>query len=437
MTLNRSNRGSGLSTSNRFLTPDALSNDSLYRLKNQQLFARLARHNYEKIFEDHLTDGKVSVKKPFKAFITEGRVMGDASYNFMRDETVEIDVDKRYHGAFRFSDEERALTIKDFGDQYLQAMVEEFAQTYDETGAKELATNIYQYVTHGAITAFDSVQAQHARSYFTEMSIPQSRTNYAILNPADFANIAEDLKTMDVPQMIGQSAIRERYRGMLSNFHVFESNNIPVYESVSKAQTAGKPQVKTAVSSSTAADTLVTYNWTSSTKIKAGTLITIADCNQVKARGEKAETGRQQPFVVTQDVTSHATSTSNTTLKVYPEMNDGTRAINGITSKAYKNISAYPAANKVITVVGTAGKKHSQQLFWDRDALEYAQVILTPPESATRKGYSFDPDSGASITFTEDFDIKQMVTMLRCDLFFGVKCIYPEVAVRNIGEAIN
>ena len=421
--------GSG---NNSLLTPSALSNDSLYRLKNELIFPRLARHYHEQVFASEIIGDTISIKKPFRARIYEGKTLQDSHYNVLNDEVVEVVVNKRHHGAIKFDDKERALAIKDFGQHYLQPIVEELAHEYDESGAIELANSLFQFTgTPGTNMTTDD--AQDVRAYFTEMSIPQRDTNFAVLNPSDFKALAEDIKPLNLPSEVGRSAIYSRYRGVLSNFKVFESVHVPYLDVPSQASstplTAGANQDGSSIT---------TDGWAASTKVlNKGNIITIADVNELMVRGSKRRTGRAKPFTVTADVTSN--NAGGATIPIYPAINDGTTEVNGIASTAYKNVNAKAGDNKLITVVGgdTAGARtYKQSLFWDMDALEYVQVLLSPPRAAKETATSVDPESGASITFTEWIDFKEMESLIRCDIFWGVKCVYPEIGLRNIGARI-
>lgn len=430
---------------NKVLTPHAMSQYTLWRLKNQLLFPRLARRNFEPIFAEDIIGDHVSVKRPYYAFIGKGRVITDADFNKLVDQSVDIKIDQRPRGAMMFNDEERTMDIMDFGDRYLQSMVEEIAEQYDIDGGRELGNGFFMNEISSSSLDFDGT-SKIARQAI-EMSIPISSNNYAILNPSDVESLGEALQGsnaansrpgFDIPSgTVEQSRIREAYQGKLKRYHVFESVHIPYYETVSLHASAA-PKVN--APSGYVGSELPTDGWGNNAQqiLKKGNIIQLAGVNQVMVRtgtDEKRETGRVASFVVTEDVSCSASGAA--TIPIYPAINDGTLSVNGVVYKAGKNVSAKPANNAVVTVLGAAkgsAKRRKQSVFYNRDALEYIQIRLVAPQSALRSGVSHDPESGVTIMFLEDFVLKTVETQLRADAFYGVKNIYPEIGIRYIGE---
>ena len=440
MPLDRSTHGD-----NKLLTMSAMSNYTLWRLKNQLVFPRLARKHHEAVFSNEIIGDTIDILKPFRTQIHSGRVIANnATYDALYDETVQIKINNRFHGRLKFNDEERTLEIRDFGDRYLQAVAEELANNYDEDGGQELGDALF-YHRDGGDKYMDVDDVQHIRAYATEMSIPQNTRNYAILNPSDFAALAADIKPLNVPDEVKRSAIYEKFRGKLSDFYVFESVHVPY---MTTAAQAANPVPKVNAASGYAGDQLPTEEWTSADGVKVldkGQIIQIAGVNQLMVRGKKRETGRLMPFVVQSDV-SLAASGKTATIPIYPEINDGTLTVGGTAIPARKNVSAKAANDALLNIVkvGTgaaqaaqAAASYKQSVFYERDALEFVHVTLVPPQSAQRYGVSTDPDSGTSVQYLEDFDFEKMETKIRVDIMYGVKTVYPEIGLRYIGGKVG
>lgn len=422
---------------NKPLTMQGLSNWVLYRLKNQKIFAQLAHRHQDQIFSTEVIGDRVEIKKPFRAFVGKGRNI-DTSENSpdfspMVDETVEVRITERDRGAFRWNDEERTLEIADFGDRYLRSMVEELGEIADEEGGEELGHSFFYHVYGG--NDMDTDDAQHLRQYFTEMSIPQTGRNYAIVNPYDLRKLGKELKSFDLPSnTVEQSRIRQRYKGLISGFHVFESNHIPYYEVVALQ---GAPKVN--MGGGFEGEDLPTDGWTANKLVmKKGTVFTITGVNQVKVRGKKRMTGREMPFVCQEDVRSSGTGSA--TIKIGPKLNAGTLEVNGVIYKAGKNVDIKAPDNAVIKIVGNgaggAAATRRQCIFYERDALEYVPITLVAPDAATRKGTAYDKESGITVMFLEDWKFGSVETMVRCDIMYGFKNIYPEVGGRYIGSEL-
>ena len=436
MPLDRSTHGD-----NKLLTMSAMSNYTLWRLKNQLVFPRLARKHHEAVFSNEIIGDTIDILKPFRTQIHSGRVIANnATYDALYDETVQIKINNRFHGRLKFNDEERTLEIRDFGDRYLQAVAEELANNYDEDGGEELG-NALMYHRDGGDKYMDVDDVQHIRAYATEMSIPQNTRNYAILNPSDFAALAGDIKPLNVPDEVKRSAIYEKFRGKLSDFYVFESVHVPYYNTGALAANP-QPQVGSAYVGSTLPFKGFP-NEANAAGLVEGQLITIANVNQLMVRGKKRPTGRLMPFVVTANAAVAADGTGSAS--IYPEINDGTLTVGGTAIPARKNVSAGAKKNAAIgltkvstgsAVAAQAAQSYKQSIFYERDALEFVHVTLVPPQSAQRYGVSTDPDSGTSVQYLEDFDFEKMETKIRVDIMYGVKTVYPEIGLRYIGGKV-
>ena len=438
MPLDRSTHGD-----NKLLTMSAMSNYTLWRLKNQLVFPRLARKHHEAVFSNEIIGDTIDILKPFRTQIHSGRVIANnATYDALYDETVQIKINNRFHGRLKFNDEERTLEIRDFGDRYLQAVAEELANNYDEDGGEELGNALF-YHRDGGDKYMDVDDVQHIRAYATEMSIPQNTRNYAILNPSDFAALAADIKPLNVPDEVKRSAIYEKFRGKLSDWYVFESVHVPYYQT--GAMTAN-PQPTVKAASGYAGSQLPVEAFKGEAAANAildGQLLTVAGVNQLMVRGKKRPTGRLMPFVCTANTAIAAAGTA--TIPIYPEINDGTLTVGGTAIPARKNVSnkaangAAVGLTKVSTgsaVAAQAAQSYKQSVFYERDALEFVHVTLVPPQSAQRYGVSTDPDSGTSVQYLEDFDFEKMETKIRVDIMYGVKTVYPEIGLRYIGGKV-
>ena len=421
----------GQAAGSSVVTPDLIAKESLYRLMHNLLIPRLAAFTYERYFSDQIGD-KITVKRPYKTTIQDGRVL--SRFSALYDETVEIQVDIRKHFAMRLTDEDMTLYIQNFGDRYLQSGVEEMAYAYDEAGGEELVNNLFMYDgTPGSSLTTKSIHDLRAQSQ--KMAIPRNDRNYGLLDPSDIAELSDDIKNINVPDMV-QGMLRERYMGKLAGYHLFECVHIPY---LNTATGVGTPLVNR--SGGVLGSTIPTDGWTASTKVLyAGSLIQIANVNQIEPRGSRRVTGKKMTFTVLEDVTSNASGEAD--VKVYPTINDGTLTANdaqgnSTTLDAYKTVDAKPANNAAITIVGASSSsamRYRQGVFYERDALQYANIQLTTPKSAGISGSAVEPNTGLSVTYTGDYDITNAQETNRVDCLFGVKCVYPELGIRFLSD---
>ena len=416
-------------TGNRLVTPDLIANEALFRLMDALVIPRLANRSFEKYFAGKIGN-RITIKRPYKAKVTSGRVMGAVSP--LIDLTLDVMVDQRNHFPISYNDEERTLSIVAFGERYLQAGVEELAYAYDIAGADELGLSLfYREGTPG--TGLSTRAALNIAAHARHVAIPLNSMNFGLIDPLDFANVSDDVKMIHVPDTVSQS-IRERYRGMLAGYHLFESVNIPYLE---VAALPGTPLVN---GGSESGGSITMDGFTASAKVLLkGQLISLAGVKEIQPRGKRRKTGRDMSFTVQEDVTSN--SSGQASVKISPDLNDGTATTvdssgTSVSLAAFKNVDGKPANNAIVTIVGTAGESYRQGLFYEKSALEYVNVQLEQFESAVLKGRATEEQTGLSVSLTGWLDGEKMEEIQRVDSLFGVKTVYPDLGIRFISDKV-
>ena len=187
----------------------------------------------------------------------------------------------------------------------------------------------------------------------------------------------------------------------------------------------GGSQVSTYVSvKDTMTQTLNTDGWTNSTTgiLKAGDVFTIANVYAVNPI-TKATLPFLKQFTVTADANSGA-STGPSALTIYPAIID---------SGAFKNVSAAPADNAAITVLGTGGTGYRQNLAFHKNAFALAMVPMIAPPGAvdvSRQSYK-----GTSVRLIPYYTGTSDTSAWRLDILYGTKAIDPRLATRFSGTA--
>lgn len=433
---------------NRYAVPDIIAMEALYRLKHHLVLPMISNRTYEQYFEKKVGD-TITIKRPYQAKAQKGRKLKKAE---MIDKTLTLSLDQRYHFGLEVVDEDVTLHIEDYGARYLDTGAEELAYQYDIAGANELGQTFFLHNgTAGAELTL--AMAQDIRAHATKMAIPRNSQNFALLDPLDISKISQDIQDVDMPQMVGEN-IRNSYRGMVGGWRVLESVHVP-YLKVKGIPTTAAPKVNGA---SERGEEISTDDWgvNNTTVLYKGQLIQIAGVNEVQPRGDRKATGNKMTFVVTEDATTNGSGEVD--VKIYPAINagttsdtvanpsgvefDGTTAKANLDASAFQTVDAIPADNAVITIIGrktTDADDHSyrQGLYFCGDALEYVNVTLAKPKSATYAGVETDTETGVSISYVADFDIEEMTEQERLDIFFGVKNVYPEIGIRHIGPEVS
>jgi hypothetical protein len=215
--------------------------------------------------------------------------------------------------------------------------------------------------------------------------------------------------------------VRRGRLGEIANFDIYGDQNIAIHTT---GLWTGAPLVDDAAFAN---DTnVVAFDAMVGTQVGAlvvGDTFTIAGVNSVNDVS-KEDTGALQEFVVLADVTTAAGAGSIT---CYPDLNDGSTT----STAAYQTVTALPADNAAITILGASGVGYPQNLGFHQNALALVTIPLELPDSAVFKARA--DWRGYSIRVIKDYDIDSDEEIIRLDILFGVKAIYPELGVRLQG----
>ena len=431
---------------NRLQLPSMIANEALFRLKAKLVLPMLSMRTFQSYFANKI--GKtISIKRPTAAEIHSGADITNSNQP-MIDRYIEMSVDKRFHYRLDNFDEEATLDIVAFGDRYLDPGMEELAYKYDELGADALLNGgQWMYpnpLAAGSIAGNDlTIEACHRiRAAAQERHFPRAM-NYAIIDPEDSANMNMQILALDagVARDVA-SSLRAAYVGNAAKWKLFDSINLP---HMTCAEPTGNNVPKMAAAAPKGGAKLNTDGWATTAQkvLNAGQLISIVGVNEVQPRGQRKPTGRLQTFVVKKDVMASAGGAAE--IEIEPEIitktststaGDGSTEIK---MSAYRNVDEGPVNDAGIIVHGEEGKSYRQSCFFHGAALEYANVELVLPTGARELGGRVvsDAETGLQIMIAQDFQIKDMQSTRRADIFFGVGNVRPDLTIRHIGKKIN
>lgn len=405
---------------NALITPSIIAKEALRQLKNNLVMGRLVYTDYAKEFTK--VGSTISIRKPVKFVASDGatRVNQD-----VQEGTTSLAIDKQKHVSWNFTSQELTLTVDQYNERYIKPAMIKLAQKV-ESDLTGLYSSVPQWTGTAGTTPSTFLVLGGARQKLVEHAAPVGEELSAVLNPAAALNVANDLKTLFQPQKT-LTALERVTIGRYAGFMTYESQSI-VNHTVGAY--AGTPLVNGASQTSNStpqanSQDLVTDGWSNSVTgvIKAGDVITIAgvyDVNPVTYQS----LGYLKQFVVTADADSGA-STGPATITIAPAI---------VTSGPYQNVTAAPADNAAITVMtGTASTAYAQNLCFHKNAFALVWAPLELPDGAPFKAMETDPDLGMSVRVVKQYDIDNDKDVIRLDILYGVKTIYPELAVRLTG----
>ena len=418
---------------NVLLTPDLVAYQNLFRQKTQLFLPTMATRNYEQYFAQKIGTS-IKVKRPYYTTVSQGRVLTTAQKQAMVDLYEYITIDQWWKFALEYNAEEATIALEDLQSRYFDSGQEELAYMYDIAGGNALSQQVgfadYGAVNPSGLTITDVI---NIRAHATEVSIPFSVQNYGLIHPRDLAGITNEIKGLGAPEGLVTQAIRESFMGRHSHYAMHSTNHLG-YMDVLKA---GTTLVRGGSNSGNSIDG---DGFTSSVKVlNKGQIITFDGVYETQIRGDRKNTGRLMTFTVTADVT--ANGSGQVAIPISPSLNDGTVTIddgqgNSVTAPGMQNVTALPANNAAINIVGENNSQYRQSIFMAMGALHFVNVTVVPAKEAAWKGHAMDAETGLSITVHGDFDINDLTSVRRADSYFGVKVLRPEFAIRYISSKV-
>lgn len=409
---------------NALVTPSMIAKEALMQLENNLVLANRVHREYKKEF-DGGQGSTVSIRRPVKFYTADGatRVNQD-----VEEKTTSIVVDQRKHVSWKFSTQDLTLSIEQYSERYIKPAAVTLANTMDASGYA-LYRKVWNTVGTPGTTPASFASLGLAAQRMDEMAVPRDMRSM-ILNPAAQYAVAGNQTTLGAWDGKVKSAYESAIVGEVAGFGTFSSANVKNHTVGTKAGTplvnGASQNVTYAASAGANSQSLITDGWTASSAIlKAGDVFTIANVFAVNPVPGEGSTGKTvmpylQQFVVLADIS--ADGTGNATLSISPAI---------ITSGPFQTVSAAPADNAALTVLGTASTAYPQNMAFHKNAFALVTCPLDMPDGAAFKAR--ESHNGLSIRVVKDYDIAADEDIIRMDILYGWSAIYPDLACRLVG----
>ncbi|MGO4670082.1 P22 phage major capsid protein family protein [Bosea sp. 2RAB26] len=411
---------------------DIIVREAQYQLKNALVLGNLVSRVHEGEFASDV-DGwkkgdKVRVKRPENFIPGEGATLSVAE---AEEATMDVVVDTQLNKGLSFTSKELTLFLsgpkgaRRIGEEKIKPLMHAFANRIDSDLAG-LYRHVPNHVGTPGLTIDSYPDYLKGTERLNELAVPMD-ARYGLLSPADDAGLKGAFNNY-YDTAVSRNALQKARLPMLDGSDVYMSQNVKTHlvgvaTGTPLVQGAGQA-VSYAASKASYTQTLNTDGWTNSTTgiLKAGDIITIAGVFAVNpVDGDVLPFLRQ--FVVRADADSGA-STGPAALTISPPI---------ITSGPYKTVSAAPADNAPITVVGTGGTGYRQPMIFHKDAFHLAVVPMEMPEGAAFKARI--NEDGISVRVVSGYGITDDISTWRFDVLYGVTPVSPNLAVRLNGTA--
>ena len=411
---------------NTLITPTVIAREALVQLENNLVMGNQVHREYKREFVK--VGSTINIRKPVKFEVYDGATLAKQD---VEEANTTLSVDQRKHVAWGFTTQDLTLTIEEYSERYIKPAMIALANKVDRD-LTTLYESVYNWVGTPGQVINSYADLSKAPQRLDEMAVPDPRA--AVLSPEDYHGMVGNLTGLNL-ERIGTDAYRRGNLGQVAGLTVAMDQNIRAH-TTGTYTTGSTPLVNgasqnvaySAVTQATWSQSLITDGWANSTAVlKAGDVITLAGVNAVNpvpgqnGVGKDAQSYLQQ-FTVLSDVTSDGSG--NATLTISPPI---------ITSGPYQTVSAAPANNAAITPLGTEATAYKQNLVFHRNAFALVTCPLELPDGAAFKAR--ETYKGLSIRVVKDYDIVNDDDIIRVDILYAKKAIYPDLATRISGTA--
>jgi hypothetical protein len=410
--------------SNTALTADIIAKEAVMILENACVMGGLVYRGYEEEFAKKVNGYEVgesiSVRRPTDFTVRDGRV---ASVQDVTEGKFTLTVDKFKGVDFKFTSEELTLQIGELSDRVIKPAMVQLANQIDrDTHA------LYKQVWNWAGTAGQTINSfadfAKAPERLDLGAVPQDERS-AVLSPTDMWAMLGS-QTALYMQDLAKDAYRKAKLGMIGNVDTYSSQNVQTHTGGTRDNSSplvkGAGQTTTwATTKDTGTGSLITDGWDASVTIVEGDVFTIDSVFAVNPV-TKATLPHLQQFVVR--AAAAANGDGSATLTISPPV---------ITTGAFQTVSAAPADDATITVMGSASTGYAQNLVFHKNAFSLVMVPLVKPPGAVdvaRRSYK-----GYSVRVIPYYDGTNDVSNWRLDVLYGVKTIDARLATRLSGTA--
>lgn len=411
---------------NRQLTNSIIAKEAVMILDNELIMAKKVFRGYEKEYSDN-TNGyergdTIPIRRPTDFTVRDGAAM---SVQDAQEGKTTLVVDKQKGIDFQFTSKELTLNIKELSDRVIKPAMVQLANQVDSDLMAEYK-NIPSWV---------GTPGQVVNSYADFAKGPERMDEFAnpagmrcsVLSPADHWGMLGTQTSLFI-QGAANQAYRKGSLGEIGGVDTYMAQNVPTH---TVGVATGTPLVNGAdqdtdwaTTRDTGTQSLITDGWTNSTTgiLKKGDVFTIAGVFAVNPV-TKATLPFLRQFVVMADADSGA-STGPATLTISPPIID---------SGAFKTVSAAPADDAAITVMGTGGTGYRQNMVFCENAFALVTVPMINPPGAVdvaRESYK-----GINVRLVPVWDGTNDISKFRLDILYGVKTIDNRLAHRLSGTA--
>lgn len=407
-----------MASSNTLLTPTIIAKEALMQLTNSMAMSRHVHTAYKNEFVK--VGQTITIRKPNKFRATKAQARSNSN---ITEPSTSITMSTQAHVSWAFSSVDLTTTIEDYSKRYITPAASALANQVD-ADLCALYKDIYNYAGTPGTTPATFAVLGDCQTVLDDEAAP-SEGRVAILNPAANWKLADGLKGT-FAQNVAKDIITKGYLGTISNLAIYMDQNIQRH-TTGVFTTGATPLISGNVV--TGATTFPTDGWNAgSNTALAGDVFTVDGVYGVNPMSGQS-TGVLKKWVVRTDTTSDGGAMA--TLPIAPTL---VYAATNAFTNCFRTTGATNIMidNDVMTFLGTEGTAYPQNLVFHPNAFALVTVPIEIPANVWGARET-DPDAGLSIRVVKQYDIDADEEIIRLDILYGVKTLYPELAVRLQG----
>jgi|TARA_R110000765_G_scaffold38574_1_gene84531 hypothetical protein len=410
---------------NTLATPSWTTKEVARGFINKLVFLANVNRTYDDQYEiaGAKVGNTVNARLPQRFTVTDGQAL---QLQNLYDQTVPITLTNQKNVAFGYSSAQATTELDDIRTRYVNPGSDALANAAEVLAFEAVYPDIYSSVGTPGTTPTTTLTYLQAGVKLTDLSTPL-RGRVAVLDPLAMSTLADTTSSLFNPTAV----ISENYEeGMFGRKQLGVDKWLqdPVRPTHTTGTfTASTPLVNGA---SQTGSTISTDGWASgAATLNKGDVFTIAGVNSVNPLSY-SDNGRLQQFVVT--ATTSDSSGAMATLPISPSI---------ITSGALQTVSASPANNAVITVLGATAASSGtlatytspQSLVYHPDAFAFVMADLMKPGAGAESTTVRSKSLGFSIRMVEQYQIGTDQNPSRLDILIGAATIQARLASRVWG----
>jgi hypothetical protein len=398
---------------NSLLTIDMITRKALEILENNLVLTRNVNRQYDDSFavEGAKIGSTLRIRLPDRALVTDGAALQVQDDN---EQFTTLSVSNQKHIGVNFTSAELTMQLDDFADRVLKPRISQLAASIDADVANAYKSIGNSVGTPGTTPSTSLVLLQAQQKLNENAAVMSPR--YATVNPAANAGLVEGMKGLFNPT----DTISKQFKNGMMGTGVLGFDEINMSQSI-KQHTTGDwgTTIEVDGTTTTQGTSQLNITFTGSAKTwKVGDVFTIEGVYAVNPQTRES-TGSLQQFTVTEDLTA----SSSGTLKFYPALYTSAHAL--------ATVTAFPANDADITMLGSAASQYAQNLVYHKDAITFATADLLLPQGVDMASRAVH--NGISLRVVRQYDINNDRMPCRIDVLYGYSVIRPQMACRIWG----